>query len=171
MIKNFRGTIEEVCLLLHILMCPGWNFFWNLISGGCGIRMSWVEIFRKINWRGGDVYWRLENMLVSSLFFLCGMNQTFRATDLLLFFNLSPFFCVWKKNLFFHSYWFIKGRIFNILSLQIFFICLWFTATFIAYWKQLSSIFLGFVVAFSLLVYLQEFMYDLPQLKFILLQK
>ena len=50
--KKFRGSIEEVCLLLHIWRCLDWNFFWNLISGGCGIRMSWVEIFCKINWRG-----------------------------------------------------------------------------------------------------------------------
>ena len=32
------------------LRCPGWNLLWNLISGGCGIRMSWVEILCKINW-------------------------------------------------------------------------------------------------------------------------
>ena len=53
LIKNFRRSIEEVSLLLHNLRCPGWNFFWNLIIGECGIRMSWVKIFRKINQRGG----------------------------------------------------------------------------------------------------------------------
>ena len=32
---------------------PGWNIFRNLIKGGCGIKMFWVENFLKINKRGG----------------------------------------------------------------------------------------------------------------------
>ena len=32
---------------------PGWNIFRNLIKGGCGIKMSWVENFLEINKSGG----------------------------------------------------------------------------------------------------------------------
>ena len=39
-------------ILGEILKCPGWNIFRNLINWGCGIRMSWVENFLKINKHG-----------------------------------------------------------------------------------------------------------------------
>ena len=44
--KGFFVTVE-------IYRCPGWNIFQNLINGGCGIRMSWVENVLKINKAGG----------------------------------------------------------------------------------------------------------------------
>ena len=40
--KGFFVTVE-------IYRCPGWNIFQNLINGGCGIRMSWVENVLKTN--------------------------------------------------------------------------------------------------------------------------
>ena len=44
--KVFFVTVE-------IWRCPGWKILRDLINGGCGIRMSWVENFLKINKRGG----------------------------------------------------------------------------------------------------------------------
>ena len=35
------------------MQLPGWNIFANLINEGCGIRMSCVEYFLKINKRVG----------------------------------------------------------------------------------------------------------------------
>ena len=47
--KGFFVTVE-------IYRCPGWNIFQNLINGGCGIRMSWVENVLKINKAGGTSF-------------------------------------------------------------------------------------------------------------------
>ena len=47
-----QGFLLE-CLLykgyFHTWQCPGWKKPENLIGGVVGIRMSWVEKFRKIN--------------------------------------------------------------------------------------------------------------------------
>ena len=47
----------------------------------------------------------------------------------------------------FQSYWLKKDLRLDILSWW-FLICLWFNAAIIAYWKQLSSLVFGFIVAF-----------------------
>ena len=39
--------------ILLCSFCLAWNSLPELISGGVGIRMSWVENFLKINKRGG----------------------------------------------------------------------------------------------------------------------
>ena len=39
--------------ILLCSFCLAWNSLPELISGGAGIRMSWVENFLKINKRGG----------------------------------------------------------------------------------------------------------------------
>ena len=41
-------SIEEVCLLLHILRCPGRNFSWNLISGGVEQECPGWKFFAKL---------------------------------------------------------------------------------------------------------------------------
>ena len=54
----WRKLLGEILkgFFVEIYRCPGWNIFQNLINGGCGIRMSWMENFLKINKRRGDVY-------------------------------------------------------------------------------------------------------------------
>ena len=42
--------------------CLAWNSLPELISGGVGIRMSWVENFPKINKRGGRLLETREYM-------------------------------------------------------------------------------------------------------------
>ena len=53
-LKILKGIENiEIFVTVEIKRCPGWNIFWNLINGGCGIRTSWVEIFLKITKQGG----------------------------------------------------------------------------------------------------------------------
>ena len=68
------------------------------------------------------------------------------------------------------DYSFMERRIFVILSGSLL-ICCWFSATVIAYCKQLISLFFGFIVAFLLFVHSGESMYDPPRLRLILLRK
>ena len=49
-------NLSWVHRILLCSFCLSWNSLPELISGGVGIRMSWVENFPKINKRGGDVY-------------------------------------------------------------------------------------------------------------------
>ena len=50
-------NLSWVHRILLCSFCLAWNSLPELISGGVGIRMSWVENFPKINKRGGgDVY-------------------------------------------------------------------------------------------------------------------
>ena len=53
----WQNVLEEIVngffATVDIYRRPGWNIFRNLIKGGCGIKMSWVENFLKINKRGG----------------------------------------------------------------------------------------------------------------------
>ena len=51
--RRILGEIfKEFFVTVEIQRCPGWNIFRDLINGGCGIRMSWLENFLKINKRG-----------------------------------------------------------------------------------------------------------------------
>ena len=63
------------------------------------------------------------------------------------------------KSISFQLYWLIKGLIFDILSGWLL-ICLWFNAMIKAYWKQLSSLFFGFIVVFLFFSYSGESIYD-----------
>ena len=81
----------------------------------------------------------------------------FRAIDLL--FNSSFFqsFLCNGKLISFQLYWSIEGLIFDILY-ESFTIFLWFNATVTAYWKNLLSLFLEFIVDFCFLT-IQENLY------------
>ena len=46
-------NLSWVHRILLCSFCLAWNSLPELISGGVGIRMSWVENFLKINKRGG----------------------------------------------------------------------------------------------------------------------
>ena len=46
-------NLSWVHRILLCSFCLSWNSLPELISGGVGIRMSWVENFPKINKRGG----------------------------------------------------------------------------------------------------------------------
>ena len=74
-----------------------------------------------------------------------------------------------KRNLAFHSCCSMKGGTIVILWKSIL-ICSRFSATAIAYWNQLSSIFFGFLYAFLILIHLGKSMYDPSRLMLILLQ-
>ena len=51
--RKILGKILKGFYVMSI--CPGWNIFWNLINKWCGIRMSWVGNFLKIDMRGKSV--------------------------------------------------------------------------------------------------------------------
>ena len=75
-------------------------------------------------------------------------------------------FVVLVENLFISNYkkglyiQIIKGLRLDVLSGWLL-ICLWFNAAIAAYWKQLSSLFSGFIVAFFIFSHLGESVYDL----------
>ena len=54
-------NLSWVHRILLCSFCLTWNLLLELIGGGVGIRMSWVENFLKINKLGGDVYQRPES--------------------------------------------------------------------------------------------------------------
>ena len=90
-----------------------------------------------------------------------------RAIDLLFFSNSLQSFLFDGKFIYFQLYWSIKVLMFDIISGWLL-LCSWFNATATAYWKHLSSLFLGFIVAFLFSNHLGEFVYDPPLFRLIL---
>ena len=124
------------------------------------------------------LYFDLHESLI--VFVLCGTNKILRAMVLLfcsnffqsisiLFFSnssLSSFWCA-LISMSFQLYWLIKGLIFDILS-GLFPMFWWFNATVIGYWKRLSSLFFGFIVAILFLNHSKDSMYDFLLYKLVL---
>ena len=50
--KSLGETLAGLFVTVDMQRSPGWNIFWDLINGGCEIRISWMENFLKINKRG-----------------------------------------------------------------------------------------------------------------------
>ena len=115
------------------------------------------------------------------VFALCGTNNIFNGIVLsfcsnffqsivILFFSnffRSSFWCV-TNSIPSQLCWLIKGLIFDILS-GLFPLFWWFSATVIAYWKQLLSfLFFRFIVAFLFSNHSVDFIYDFPLFKLIL---
>ena len=95
---------------------------------------------------------------------LYGTNKILRGIDLSFDSNFSKsFFSFDGKFIPFQSYWSIKGLRLDILS-GWFLTCLWFNAAIVAYWKQLSSLFLGYIVAFLFFNHFGESIYYDPVL-------
>ena len=124
------------------------------------------------------LYFDLHASLI--VFVLCGTNKILRGMVLLfcsnffqsisiLFFSnssLSSFWCA-LISMSFQLYWLIKGLIFDILS-GLFPMFWWFNATVIGYWKRLSSLFCGFIVAILFLNHSKDSMYDFLLYKLVL---
>ena len=103
--------------------------------------------------------------------FLSVLNeQNIKSSWFIVWFKLFSIFCIWRKIYIFSLILAYKGRSLY-YSLWIILICSWFSATVIAYWKQLSSIFFGFIFAFLHPIYLGESLYDPPWLMTILLHR
>ena len=95
------------------------------------------------------------------LFLLFSKNRTLKAVVLLFVSNLSQFFVFAGKFIYFHSYWSMNGLIVTI-PYKSFLLFSLFTATVTTYWKNLLSLFCGFLVAFVSLIRLGDFMYYPP---------
>ena len=80
-------------------------------------------------------------------FIIFNKKKTLRANWFVIYFKLFGSLCYRWKIHFFHSYWLKNGLTFDILF-GLFLIFSWSSATVIAYWKQLSSLFSGFIVVF-----------------------
>ena len=78
---------------------------------------------------------------------LCGTNKILRAIALLFCSNFFQSFESGGKSISFQLYWSVKGLMFGILW-GLFAMFSRFNATVKAYWKQLSSLFCGFIVFF-----------------------
>ena len=81
---------------------------------------------------------------------LCGTNKILRTIVLLFFSKFFHFFLPFEcdvKSFSFQLYWSMKGLICEILW-GLFTIFWWYNATVKAYWKQLSSLFCGFIDGF-----------------------
>ena len=84
---------------------------------------------------------------MSYLFSIVWCKKDIKSNCFIVLFELFPVFWMWWKSISFQLYWSIKGLIFGILW-RLFAMFWWFNATVKAYWKQLSSLFCGFIVAF-----------------------
>ena len=90
---------------------------------------------------------------------LCGTNKILREVVLLFYSNFFQSFECDGKYISFQLYWSMKGLIFDILWR------LFFNVLMKAYWKQLSSLFFGFIVAFLFFNHLGQSIYDPPLFK------
>ena len=82
-----------------------------------------------------------------------------KSNCLIVLFELFPVFWVWWKIYFFPII--LINKRFNFwYSLRVFPMFWWFNATVKAYWKQLSSLFFGFIVAFLFFNHSGESIYD-----------
>ena len=75
--------------ILLCSFCLAWNSLPELISGGVGIRMSWVENFLKINKRGGT---SIRDQRVT------GQNLPRNVSNISLFKTLKLFHCLLLTN-------------------------------------------------------------------------
>ena len=96
-LKGFFITVE-------IYRYPGWNIFWDLINGGCRIRMSWVELFLKIRKRRETSIRDLRvviNINISQLPYQCHFARTCQFyRDLFLLRSKTEYLIRWEsKNL------------------------------------------------------------------------
>ena len=102
------------------------------------------------------MFWFVASLIFSVLY---GTNLLFS----------SKFFQSFEydgKSISFQLYWSVKDLIFNILGGSSF--MFWkFNATVKVYWKQLLSLFFGFIVAFLFFIHSGESIYDLPLFRLI----
>ena len=105
--------------------------------------------------------------LISSV--LYGTNKILRAIVLLSNSNFFQSFCGCNgRSISFQLYWLIRGLIFDILCGS--FWTFWkLNAMAKAYWKQLLSLFFGFILAFLFFSHFRESIYEHPLPGFILL--